>query len=65
MKMTTKRNLAIMLVFAAFAFIGATVALSTVGVFDSVGLPTVYAQGNATMGGNMTGNMSGTPPPPP
>jgi uncharacterized protein involved in exopolysaccharide biosynthesis len=60
--MTTKRNLAILLVFAAFAFIGATVALSTVGVFESVDLPTVYAQGNVTgnvTGGNVTGNMSG------
>jgi hypothetical protein len=57
--MSTKRNLAMLVIFAAVAFIGATAALSTAGLFDSVGLAQVYAQGNATMGGNVTGNMTG------
>jgi hypothetical protein len=56
--MTSTRNLAIMVVFAAIAFVGATAALSTVGLLDATG-HSVYAQ-NDTMvgGGNYTGNMT-------
>jgi hypothetical protein len=54
------RKLAVMVVFAAIAFIGATAALSTVGLLDSIGPSLVYAP-NHTMagGGNLTGNMTG------
>ena len=54
------RKLAVMVVFAAIAFIGATVALSTVGLLDSTGPSSVYAQNDTMLGGgNMTGNMTG------
>ena len=58
-------NIAILVVFSAFAIIGATMALSTTGFFDTTGISSAYAQndtvtgavGNMT-GGNMTGGMS-------
>jgi hypothetical protein len=59
--MSTTRKIAIVVVFAAFAFIGAATALPTVGLFDSTG-PSVYAQNDTKMGGgNYTekiGNMT-------
>jgi len=60
--MSSRTNLAILVVFTALAIIGATMALSTTGFFDTTGISSAYAQ-NDTMG-NMTGNMTSPPPPP-
>jgi hypothetical protein len=66
--MSSKINLAILVVFSAFAIIGATMALSTTGFFDTTGISSAYAQGDNMTDGNMT-NMTGDagalPPPPP
>lgn len=57
--MSSRTNLAILVVFAAFAIIGATMALSTTGFFDTTGISSAYAQNETMMGGdNMTGNMT-------
>ena len=58
--MTSRINIAILVVFSAFAVIGATMALSTTGFFDTTGI-SAYAQNDTMMGGdNMTGgNMTG------
>ena len=58
--MSSKTNVAILVVFAALAVIGATMALSTAGISDTTGIPSVYAQNDTMMGGdNMTaGNMT-------
>jgi hypothetical protein len=61
--MSSRTNLAILVVFTAFAIVGATMALSTTGFFDTTGISNAYAQNDTMMsGGNMTGgNMtSGT-----
>ncbi|MGH9925444.1 MAG: hypothetical protein ACRD5B_08695 [Nitrososphaeraceae archaeon] len=67
--MSSRTNLAILVVFTAFAIIGATMALSTTGFFDTTGISSAYAQGDNMTGGNMTdGNMTGDaglPPVPP
>ena len=60
--MSSRTNLAILVVFTALAIVGATMALSTTGFFDTTGVSSAYAQ-NDTMG-NMTGNMTAPPPPP-
>jgi hypothetical protein len=58
--MSSRTNLAILVVFTAFAIIGATMALSTTGFFDTTGISSAYAQDDAMSGGNMTGgNMTG------
>jgi hypothetical protein len=64
--MSSRTNLAILVVFAAFAVIGATMALSTTGFFDTTGISSVYAQDNMTAGNmtNMTGDMGAAPPAP-
>ena len=57
--MSSRTNLAILVVFATFAIIGATMALSTTGFFDTTGISSAYAQNDTMMGGdNMTGNMT-------
>jgi hypothetical protein len=60
--MSSRTNLAILVVFTAFAIIGATMALSTTGFFDTTGISSAYAQapegGDNMTGGNMTGGMS-------
>jgi|GEM_PF-6190591 len=61
--MSSRTNLAILVVFTAFAVIGATMALSTTGFFDTTGISSAYAQappsgGDNMTGGNMTGGMS-------
>ena len=53
--MSSRTNLAILVVFAAFAIIGATMALSTTGFFDTAGISNAYAQNDTMSGGNMTG----------
>jgi hypothetical protein len=71
--MSSKINLAILVVFSAFAIIGATMALSTTGFFDTTGISSAYAQGDNMTGGNitngnmtnMTGDAGALPPPPP
>jgi hypothetical protein len=60
--MSSRTNLAILVVFTAFAIIGATMALSTTGFFDTTGISSAYAQNDTMMmsGDNMTdGNMTG------
>jgi hypothetical protein len=60
--MSSRTNLAILVVFTAFAIIGATMALSTTGFFDATGISSAYAQNDTMMmsGDNMTdGNMTG------
>ena len=61
MNLSSRTNLAILVVFTAFAIIGATMALSTTGFFDTTGISSAYAQNDTMMGGdNMTGgNMTG------
>lgn len=62
--MSSRTNLAILVVFTAFAIIGATMALSTTGFFDTAGISSAYAQNDTMMsgdnmtGGNMTAGMS-------
>ncbi|HYZ60356.1 MAG TPA: hypothetical protein VE544_11920 [Nitrososphaeraceae archaeon] len=62
--MSSRINIAALVVFTAFAIIGATIALSTTGFFDTTGILSVYAQNDTMMsgdnmtGGNMTGGMS-------
>ena len=63
--MSSRINVTILVVFSAFAIIGATMALSTTGFFDTTGISGVYAQNDTMMdggdnmtGGNMTGGMS-------
>lgn len=59
--MSSRTNLAILVVFTAFAIIGATMALSTTGFFDTTGISSAYAQDDAMSnmtGGNMTGGMA-------
>lgn len=62
--MSSRTNLAILVVFTAFAIIGATMALSTTGFFDTIGISSAYAQNDTMMsddnmtGGNMTAGMS-------
>jgi hypothetical protein len=62
--MSSRINIAALVVFTAFAIIGATIALSTIGFFDTTGNLSVYAQNDTMMsgdnmtGGNMTGGMS-------
>ena len=60
--MASRINIAILVVFSAFAVIGATMALSTTGFFDLTGISSAYAQNDTMMGGdNMTGgNMTGS-----
>ena len=53
--MSSRTNLAILVVFAAFAITGATMALSTTGFFDTTGISNAYAQNDTMSGGNMTG----------
>ena len=53
--MSSRTNLAILVVFAAFAIIGATMALSTTGFFDTTGISNAYAQNDTMSSGNMTG----------
>ena len=62
--MSSKINVTILVVFSALAIIGATLALSTTGFFDTTGISSAYAQNDTMMGednmtgGNMTGGMS-------
>ena len=71
--MSSRTNVSILVVFTALAIIGATMALSTTGFFDTTGISSAYAQGDNMTAGNMTNgnmtNMTGDagalPPPPP
>jgi hypothetical protein len=67
--MSSRTNVSILVVFTALAIIGATMALSTTGFFDTTGISSAYAQGDNVTGGNVTdGNMTGDaglPPLPP
>ena len=62
--MSSRINVTILVVFSAFAIIGATMALSTTGFFDTTGISSAYAQNDTMMdgdnmtGGNMTGGLS-------
>ena len=52
--MSSRINVAILVVFTAFVIVGATMALSTTGISSA------YAQGDNMTNGNMTnGNMTG------
>lgn len=56
LNMSSKINLAILVVFSAFAIIGATMVLTTPELFDITGISSAYAQNDTMMNGdNMTG----------
>lgn len=59
--MSSRINIATLVVFSAFAIIGVIMALLTTGFFDTTGISDAYAQNDTMMGGdNMTGgNMTG------
>jgi hypothetical protein len=59
--MSSKINVTILVVVSALAILGATLALSTTGFFDTTEISSAYAQNDTMLGGdNMTGgNMTG------
>ena len=60
--MSSRTNVAILVVFTALAIIGATMALSTTGISSAYAqVDNVTAPGNVTAPENMTGDM-GLPP---